>query len=99
MATQRGTIIEPEIRIANKEINDLNVSIFPNPTQNVVNVVLNTPSVSTAKATVFAIDGKVLVVQNVVSNPQINLSNFAAGLYFLKIETDKGVVQQKIVKQ
>ena len=99
VATQRGTIIEPEIRIANKEINDLNVSIFPNPTQNVVNVVLNTPSVSTAKATVFAIDGKVLVVQNVVSHPQINLSNFAAGLYFLKVETDKGVVQQKIVKQ
>ena len=99
VATQRGTIIEPEIRIANKEINDLNVSIFPNPTQNVVNVVLNTPSVSTAKATVFAIDGKVLVVQNVTSHPQINLSNFAAGLYFLKVETDKGVVQQKIVKQ
>ena len=99
IATQRGTIIEPEIRINNKEINDLNVSIFPNPTQNVVNVVLNTPSVSTAKATVFAIDGKVLAVQNVVSNPQINLSNFAAGLYFLKVETDKGVVQQKIVKQ
>lgn len=99
VATQRGTIIEPEIRIDNKEINDLKVSIFPNPTQNVVTVVLNTPSVSTAKATILGLDGRIIAVQNLLNSTQINLSNLAAGLYFIKIETDKGVVQQKIVKQ
>jgi extracellular elastinolytic metalloproteinase len=99
IATQRGTIVEPEIRVSTKETAEFKVAIYPNPTQNVVNVVLSTPSVSEAKATVLAIDGKVLWVQNLLTNSQIDLSDFASGLYFLKVETDKGIVQQKIVKQ
>jgi extracellular elastinolytic metalloproteinase len=99
IATERGTIIEPEIRVSNKDVTTLDVRIFPNPTQNVVNVIFDTPSVSTAKATVLAMDGKVLLMQNLLSNTQVNLSNLAAGLYFMRVETDKGVVQQKIVKQ
>ena len=99
VATQRGTIIEPEVRVSNKEINQLNVLIYPNPSQNVVNVVFDTPSVLEAKATVLAIDGRILLTQNLVGNAQVNVANLAAGLYFIKIETDKGVFQQKIVKQ
>jgi extracellular elastinolytic metalloproteinase len=105
VATQRGTIIEPETRVSNTEINKLNVRVYPNPSQSVVNVVFDTPSVAsslamtTAKATVLAIDGRVLLSQNVLGNAQINVSSLAAGLYFIKIETDKGVFQQKIVKQ
>ena len=105
IATQRGTIIEPETRVSSKEINKLNILIFPNPMQNVVNVVFDTPSVASslaiteAKATVLAVDGRILLTQNLLGNAQINLSNLASGLYFLRVETEKGVVQQKIVKQ
>ena len=105
IATQRGTIIEPEVRVSNTDINPLNVLIYPNPAQNVVNIVFDTPSVAsslamtTAKATVLAIDGRVLLTQNVLGNAQINVAHLAAGLYFIKVETDKGVFQQKIVKQ
>ncbi len=106
IALQRGTIVEPEINVSTKETTDLDVAIFPNPTQNVVNVVLKNPLIPlanavrlTAKATLLSIDGKILLTQDLTSNAQINLSDFAAGLYFLRVETEKGVLQKKIVKQ
>lgn len=81
------------------ENNDLSrISIYPNPTNNIVYVnmtnILNLKSI-----TLRDITGRV-ITQN--SNPngtvQFDLSNEAKGVYFINIESENGSITKKVVK-
>jgi len=72
------------------------VSIFPNPTTDVLNV--NIPANVTVKtASLFDVLGKDTGLR--LSNGTINTSNLARGVYILNIQTDRGTVTEKIVKR
>uniref|UniRef100_UPI0040497753 T9SS type A sorting domain-containing protein n=1 Tax=Flavobacterium sp. TaxID=239 RepID=UPI0040497753 len=49
---------------------------------------------------VLDINGRVLVSQSkAIQNNQINLSGLTTGIYILQLETDKGLVTKKIIKE
>jgi len=72
------------------------ISIYPNPAKDELRIECTSEQVN--KIEVFDLSGKTLMSQ--MSNPsQINVSHLASGIYFLKIQTDKGAVIKKFVKE
>jgi hypothetical protein len=86
-----------EVKVAQ---NQVRVNIYPNPAQN--NLMIE------------AIDGKLIqsmeiynpngkqVQQNILLNTnsyKLNVSNYEAGLYFIKIMTKEGIITQRFVKE
>lgn len=80
------------------EYDSLNVSMYPNP----VNDILNIETQETIKSIeVYNINGSLLhkiVNIGIRLQNQINLKYLQAGIYFVKINTDKGKKTYKIVK-
>lgn len=99
-AADKYAIFFTNFRIANDEVsiaevseNDNNVSVYPNPANNVLNVnaTSNISSVEVytiagQKVAGFTADGMQTVV---------NTSNLSNGMYIIKINTENGVVNQK----
>jgi hypothetical protein len=81
--------------------NDLQVSIFPNPTRNELTVYCPQFTIG-KKITLKLLDlfGKELLIESMRSNNyQLSTNDFPSGIYFLRIETADGVVVKKLVKQ
>lgn len=74
------------------EIDKLGVMIYPNPTQEKLNIVTNG---TFTKATVTDFSGKVVFVGN---SKTIDISNLSNGVYFVKVETTQGISNTKFVK-
>lgn len=82
-------------------LNNLKVTIYPNPTKRVILVGLSTytPNAS-IKYILFTADGKKLQQLNAESDrTQVDLSNYAPGVYLLKIIANKKELEFKIIKQ
>ncbi len=76
------------------------VQISPNPANEVVNIRLKEGEIS--RIELFDINGRAVLVQNNVANPQanVNLSGVAAGMYMVRVyNAENGVVTSRIVKQ
>ena len=75
------------------------VQIFPNPTNNLVNISLN--GIDKANLTLYTIDGKVVYQANNVSDEQtsINLRDNSKGIYFLKIDANNQNKVYKVIKE
>ncbi len=70
-------------------------SIYPNPVINYLSIDgLN----ENADVAIYDLTGK-LIYNSELINSQIDVSNFQSGLYTMKIETAKGIVTKKFVKQ
>lgn len=73
------------------------ISIFPNPSNGDVNVVLT--STEDAQIAIFNMVGEVVYSNNTLSstNMKIDMSNKANGVYFVKVSTAKGITTKKIL--
>jgi hypothetical protein len=72
-----------------------NISIYPNPTQNFVNI---SSENNIQKIELYDVNGRILYVSE-QKRDKISLENFSNGIYFLKIQLDNGdIVSQKIQK-
>ena len=102
VADARGTIVEPAIiQVGTKELADFDVRIFPNPTDNLLTVNVNTGS-DKAVLVLRTIQGQEVFRQSISgqnSATPLSMAGFANGLYFLSIETERGKVVKKVVKQ
>ncbi len=75
-----------------------NFSIYPNPTNNFINISIANKNIEHAKVRMYDSLGKLCKSQNVDNqNSVINIKNLEKGLYFIKIETDKSIETQKII--
>lgn len=77
--------------------NDASVVVFPNPTQDKININCN----NTIKSIeLYDVQGRVLEIlaANKIS-AQMDLSGKAKGIYFVKITTEKGKKVQKVIKE
>lgn len=75
---------------------DNSVSIFPNPT----NGILNITSVSDAKVELFDVTGKQVLLTTTVSaskTQQVNISSLVEGVYILKVSNNDFVSIKKVV--
>ena len=90
------TFTTEPVGIEDHELN--NVVVYPNPTNGMVQI-QNTES-RIQNVEVYDAYGKLLNVVNVNDHTAvINLSGYAAGTYFVKVATDRGVVTKRVVKQ
>ena len=80
----------------NFEIADL--KIYPNPTSHLWNISTNNEQITLIE--VFEITGrKVYSKKSLSPNIQIDSSNFNAGVYILKLNTERGFTSRKIIKK
>ena len=79
------------------ELNDINISVYPNPVNNVVNIkVDNTDSFNIE---LFDMSGKLLLTQNGNTNlTTLNVSDFSKGQYIVRVSQNNNIVIRKIVK-
>jgi len=99
-----GTVIQSEINTAvDDPINPgLEMSIFPNPANDVINVSINSNYSEDVLLELTGIDGRTYKAMNIASNKgtqseQLDVSNLAAGFYLVKITTPKGIAIEKVV--
>ena len=77
--------------IANK------VSIYPNPTSDVLNISTNSNDLS--ELTVKDITGKIVLKQNFNNKITINTENYSKGIYLIDVKNNLGTVSEKISVQ
>lgn len=81
-------------------IKDLNleqqISLYPNPASNLLNINTST-DFSIIASTIFDVTGK--LVSSNKHQISIDVSKLNAGIYFIKVQTDKGELKQKFIKE
>ena len=91
--------------ISEEENSNLDWSIFPNPTTDNFRLSISDNTIQDAEITVLAANGKLISIQNKYFSSDENsltinsLQTQSAGVYFIKIQSDKGIEILKIVKQ
>lgn len=84
--------------LATSDINNFkdDISVYPNPTQNFINIKLD-KSISKFKASLYNAAGQVLLTTE--NRSSINISNLNKGVYFLTIVPENGKsITKKIIK-
>ena len=77
------------------ENSSLEFSVYPNPASNVVFVETNTPN---SEVAIYSINGQTLFTQrNSGSDFTLNLADFAEGVYWLRVSSSEGTVNQRLV--
>ncbi|MEC9209287.1 MAG: T9SS type A sorting domain-containing protein, partial [Bacteroidota bacterium] len=82
---------------SNSEINDVNITIFPNPATNEIVVIGNL--VNSSKLILTDNIGRIVSVTNIDKNNnthKINVKNLSQGIYFISIDNN---TIKKVVKQ
>lgn len=75
------------------DINSVDVSIYPNPAQNTVKIVCNSPG----SCEILDMTGRAVKKINLNTVNEINISDLMAGTYFVRIETGKNTLVEKLV--
>lgn len=78
------------------------ISIYPNPTTSLLNITIDKPVSENSLLSVIDITGRELISQKISpsqSQITINVSILAPSIYFLKIQTDQGIVVKKFMKE
>ena len=76
---------------------DALVKIYPNPAKNTITIEAES---SIQSVQMYDVQGRLLQTVMVNSNVQLlNIASRPAGIYFIKITTDKGIKTEKVIKQ
>lgn len=102
VVTQNGCTDTTRCIFVNKvglpTIDLVNLQIFPNPTNDVVNIMLE--DVKIDQITLTDLQGRKLqAVQNPGTSSVISLDNLASGVYLLSIYTADGINTQRVIKK
>jgi len=101
---------KPVISVKETLYTENRISIFPNPTTGVLNLIqekiengaLNLIQGRIENVEIFDVYGRKLLSHHLIissSNYLINIAHFPAGIYFVRITTEKGEVVKRVVKQ
>lgn len=87
-----GTITDLDVQ------KSLELSIFPNPTNGVINI--KGEELNNATVSVYNVNGSLLLSKNINGvSSEINISELAAGIYMVQVKAEGSVVTKRIVKQ
>ena len=84
--------------VINADAESLSIKVYPNPTKDYVNVQCTMNNVHCSGIEIVDVYGKIITVVDQTAT-QINVSGLAAGMYFVRVTTDKGVVTKPFVKR
>ena len=73
------------------------LQIYPNPVKEVLRIVGDVPF-DNLPFTIYNLAGSQIVNGQWLNGQSINVSHLASGIYFLKLETDEGIITKKIIK-
>ncbi len=82
------------------EITEFSISIYPNPANDIIHVSYQIAGSDLSTISLLNLDGKVVArndVQGQIVNANLNVSSFAAGIYFVQIEFGAKKVIRKVV--
>lgn len=80
-----------------EELDLANISIYPNPTQNIVNIKSDLIG-GGITLTVVDILGKTLMIKEIIKgSDQVDLSPFGQGTYFFRMKSDDNMATRKVV--
>jgi hypothetical protein len=97
----QGVIKKSAGAVLVREQNQLLTNVYPNPTTSWVNVVIpNYTSKTTGAIAVLDINGKVLESAPIDNaEVQINLEDYASGIYFIKVNSNGAAHTEKVFKR
>lgn len=98
--TSGGALIGDCINVAVSEITDREstVLISPNPFNSLISIAFST-SIKHLPITIINIVGEVIYESTITSQQStIDLSNFSNGIYFVRMQSEKGMIVKKIIK-
>ncbi len=78
------------------ELSDLNISIFPNPSADFIQI--NSDS-QIQSLEIFDLNGAIVFSENQVQNNRVDLSDLASGLYEIRVSVDGSVGTSKLLKK
>jgi hypothetical protein len=85
--------------LKNDKFIESNLSVYPNPTADVINI-SNSLNAVVNSIEIADINGRVVKTQKInATDAQILINDLSAGVYLLKVATDQGTATKKIVKQ
>jgi hypothetical protein len=85
--------ISTSTSIAGLTINNLNCNVYPNPTRDIINILLQTDQAESMVISIVDLNGKVFNQQKIVdkiTEKQIDVANYPSGIYLLVITTVSG---------
>jgi hypothetical protein len=83
--------------LSTQDLDFFNLNIYPNPTHEFINISFQN-EILINSVTIYDVLGRELFIINNPSN-QINISTLTDGLLFVQLETEKGIIVEKIIKQ
>jgi len=88
--------LHSETNLATENFTNANgVSLYPNPVKDILNIdLLDNTSISSVK--IYDLQGKLLLEK---ASNDIDVSSLSAGLYLIKIATEKGEFTKKFIKE
>ena len=81
-----------------------NLDVYPNPSRDIFNVTFTSEEAQDLKVRIVNVIGEVLLAEDLQQFigeyvKAINLNRYTKGIYFLKIETDNGMINKKLILQ
>ncbi|WNH08101.1 M64 family metallopeptidase [Thalassobellus suaedae] len=86
----------------NSKINNYNISMFPNPSNNIVNFKLESSSDAIMKVDIISLDGKIIKTISISNyqTHQVDISNLSQGIYLTNFYTNNTfIASKKLVKK
>jgi hypothetical protein len=85
--------------LSNNEFLSGKFSVYPNPTSNVLNIE-NSANATMETIELTDLNGRVVKSLRVdATTAEVNISDLAAGVYMMNVNTDQGIAVKKVVKQ
>ncbi len=101
---ERGTAVEPEETVSNKDLfkTNMEVNVFPNPAQDILNIQVVNDKYADASVRILTVDGKEMMERSIktvdgLQTAQVNVAGLSAGMYFVKVSTNEGIVVEKVM--
>lgn len=90
---------EPPVFVEELE-NPLDIEVFPNPTKGYVSISFKKKRIETSSISLIDMFGRTLLSKTLGSNQiDIDMGNYAVGIYFVQVSNAQGTSTTKIIKQ
>jgi hypothetical protein len=95
----RFVIVFEEEQLGNNEVSLESISLYPNPTRDIVNI--NSPLAPISSVEVFDLRGRKIDIIKIdyQNSYQLNIERLKTAVYFIKINTEQGTITKRIIKE
>ena len=81
------------------EFTENSLSMFPNPVDEILSIKSNSGNLNIRSITVYDLNGTQVAIKKGTYLNSIDLSQLSSGIYFCEIDSDRGSIVKKIIKQ